>query len=332
MQTHKTILASAVVLLPHLLACQVVAETTSAAVQSKPDVLRLGNPAGDRELIRDNQFRSGFLLLDPTPGKRVPYGRIPGPEGNPIWDLAQWSSKFPLTAGSGRHRSPQAIYQFNQAKAISFGGRSKTAFDLSMAVNASQEYGQRSRRKGEPWVHLLVQQDFDAPPFLVDLKSARLHIEVRLAKSRRTKTEDYTPSLHAAQFQMFLTVQNRNRQSPGYGKYLWFGIPLYDDRSRFPKAHKSRDFGGTGMFIFTPGGETYSSVSAHDREWITVDEDLLPLMREALETAWSRGFLQESKAMADYCIGGMNLGWEVPGIFDVELQVRNLSLKVTGLK
>ena len=51
-------------------------------------------------------------------------------------------------------------------------------------------------------------------------------------------------------------------------------------------------------------------------------------MREALATAWKRGFLQESKNFADYFIGGMNMGWESPGTFDVEMQVRNLSLKI----
>ena len=124
-------------------------------------------------------------------------------------------------------------------------------------------------------------------------------------------------------------LQNRNRQSPGFGKLVWFGIPLYDDRSPFPKEHKSRDFGGTNMFIFTPDGRIYSERSAHDREWITVDKELRPLFLEALETAWQRGFSLESRDLADYRITGMNLGWEVPGLFDVEMQVRDLSLVVT---
>jgi hypothetical protein len=55
-------------------------------------------------------------------------------------------------------------------------------------------------------------------------------------------------------------------------------------------------------------------------------------LREALETAWQRGFLTESKNLADYRISGMNIGWEVPGIFDVEMQLRKLSLKATVIK
>ena len=50
-------------------------------------------------------------------------------------------------------------------------------------------------------------------------------------------------------------------------------------------------------------------------------------MLDGLGTAWGRGFLKDSRDLADYRIGGMNMGWEVPGLFDVEVQVRNLSMR-----
>ena len=43
----------------------------------------------------------------------------------------------------------------------------------------------------------------------------------------------------------------------------------------------------------------------------------------------ARGFLKDSNNLSDYTIGGMNMGWELPGTFDVAMQVRNLSLKIT---
>ena len=42
------------------------------------------------------------------------------------------------------------------------------------------------------------------------------------------------------------------------------------------------------------------------------------------------GFLSGSQQPGDYGIGGMNLSWELPGTFDVELEIRNLSLKLTA--
>jgi hypothetical protein len=200
-----------------------------------------------------------------------------------------------------------------------------------MAVRASAEYGSRARTSGEPWVHLLVEQNIANPPALAELSAARLHVEARLMASEKRSMPDYSSGLHAAQFQIFFSVQNLNRQSPGYGKYLWFGIPIYDDRHRVVPSHKAQDTGGTSMFIYTPSSDVFSTKSAQDREWITLDTDLLPLMREGLEYAWRRNFLKESQALADYRIAGMNIGWEVPGTFDVELEIRRLSLRASSV-
>ena len=101
----------------------------------------------------------------------------------------------------------------------------------------------------------------------------------------------------------------------------------------FRRNSKAQDFGGTAKFIFTLEPEKiFSDVSAHDGKWVTVDKDLLPLMREAIETAWARGFLPGSNTFGDYYIGGVYMGWELPGSFDVAMQVRNLSLKAKAGK
>lgn len=288
------------------------------------------NRANERQLIHDPHFRSGFHLVEPKPGRRVVYGELAGagPDVKPAWDLDQWSSRFPLSAGVPASPKSGVRRWANAGKAVTCGAAGTEEADLSLAVNAITEYDRRARNSGEPWVHLLVEQNFVDPPSLAELSSARLHLAAKLNRSDFRRTDDYSPGLHAAQFQMFLMVQNRNRASSGLGKLVWFGIPLYDDRSRFPKEHKAQDFGGTAMFIFTPGGEVFADRSAHDREWITVDRELRPLLLEALQTAWQRGFLRESRELADYRITGMNLGWEVPGLFDVEMQVRGLSLLV----
>jgi len=247
----------------------------------------------------------------------------------PVWDLAQWSSRFPLAAGPATELESGAARWSNAAKTVTLGGGGTNRADLTLAVYASREYAAGARKSGEPWAHLLVQQNFTAPSSIGEIGTARLRLEARLVKSRLHRTPDYTPELHAAQYQIFLTLQNSNRRSPGFGRFVWFGIPLYDDRARIPPEHKQRDTAGSDMFIYTPSGELFSRRSAHDGEWIQVDCDLRPLLLEALETAWRRGFLDGSRDLADYRLTGMNLGWEVPGVFDVELAVRGLSLTVT---
>lgn len=287
-------------------------------------------PDAGRELIRDPHFQQGFWALEPQLGKRVVSVRLPGwvSSAEPVWDLAQWSSKYPLDLACRRELGTWKLAWTNAAKSVLLGLPGAPEGELVLAVEASAEYGTRARRAEEPWVHLLVQQEFADPPALSELASARLRLQAKLLRSSLLRTEDYSPDRHAAQYQAFFTVQNRNRTSPGFGQYLWFGVPLYDDRHRSPSAHVAKDTGGTGMFIYTPPSTAYTAQSAHDGQWIKIDRDLLPLMREGLAAAWGQGFLVQSKSLADYRITGMNLGWEVPGTFNVALAVKGMSLTV----
>jgi hypothetical protein len=288
------------------------------------------DPVTIREVIEDNRFSRGFDLSETKPGRHVRYGLLKGfsTAAPPSWRLLQWSSRFPLEPVNQTNTAHGGLLCSNAAKAVIVGVEKSAERDLILAANTRVEYGPRARKLGDPWVHLLVEQDFEPPVPLHKLSAAKLHVEARLSRARNLHEGDYSPGVHAAQFQIFFTVQNRNRQSAGHGDLVWFGVPIYDNRDRFPKEFKAQDFGGTAKFIYTPRGETYTTNSAHDGEWITIDKDLLPLMREALETAWARGFLTGSKDISDYYIGAMNMGWELPGTFDVEMQVRNLSLKV----
>ena len=247
----------------------------------------------------------------------------------PIWGLAQWSSKFPLAAAARVTNPDSSMSCTNAAKGVILGPAGTPEADVSFSANSRVEYGATARKSGDPWVHLLVEQEFGSSAPLAQLKAAKLQVEAKLVYAHNLHQNDYDPQVHAAQFQIFFTVQNRNQQSSGYGDMLWFGIPIYDNRNRFPEGSATKDFGGTAKFIFTPAAKTFSSESAHDGGWITLEKDLLPLMREALASAWSRGFLSQSKKSEDYYIGGMNMGWELPGTFDVKMQIRNLSLKLS---
>ena len=179
-------------------------------------------PKAEREVIQDNHFRRGFILWQPKPGKHVRYGELRGAEAEatPVWGLSQWSSKFPFDATASAASVSGFLIRSNSAKSVKLGQPGTSGADLSLAVNTGVEYGVKARRPGEPWVHLLVEQEFATPAPLEELSVAKFHLEARLLRSR---------NLH-------------------------------------------RD---------------------------------------------------------DYSIGGMNLGWELPGTFDVELEIRNLSLKLT---
>jgi len=290
----------------------------------------LATVATERQLIRDPHFQTGFYLLESKPGKRVVYGQVGGlVSGEPVWDLAQWSSRFPLQK-TDAHVWPRTIVCSNAAKSV-IAVTAGDGADLSLAANASVEYGAKARKSAaEPWVHLLVQQNLENPPALDDLAVCQFHVEARLKSCRLTRTEDYSPSRHAAQYFVYLTIGNRNPRAPGFGECFWFGIPLYDDRHAVVPAYQAQDFGETKLFIYTPSSDTFAPRSTHDGAWVTFERDLLPLMRQGLEEAWTRRFILGSKDLADYQPLGIFIGWELPGTFDVDLQIRNLSLKAVS--
>jgi hypothetical protein len=218
----------------------------------------------------------------------------------------------------------------NKAKIIAVGKPGSTDGDVSLAVNASIEYTQARKSISEPWVHLLLQQQLADAPALNSLAALNFHIEARLGRASLARTIDYSPSIHAAQFLIYLTVANSNPMAPGYQECFWFGVPVYDNRERNVPAYEAQDFGDTKLFIFTPASETFAAKSTHDGDWVTFEKNLLPLIRVGLEHARRKGFIKGSGKLADYRPLGIFIGWEVPGVFNVDLQLRNLSLIAVG--
>jgi len=284
-------------------------------------------------LIADPRFERGLKVWQPTAGVHNPAGMIqpPGASRGPVWGAAQWYSHFNL-AHAKREALPSGSSRFfDGAKAVTFGVAGSPEADAVFALDGCKEYGDRAPEKGDPWPHLLMEQELTNHPYWSALQSVPFRIDYRLLQSQPFHLPGWNDQRHTAQFLLYITIRNGNRDSPGYRDYLWFGVPMYDARWPLPKRYTAPDKGsakkpGTGKFIFLPGGEEYTTKSAQDGAWVSIDRDLLPLIRESLETAWSAGYLQDSRRPEDYQLAGMNMGWEVTGPLAVAMQVRGLSL------
>ncbi len=285
-------------------------------------------------LLDDVRWERGLIVWSPVPGRHVRQGELrPWPDQAPAeWGVSQWHSRFSLAGSKRRELSSGAVRFSDGAKAVVFGPSGADQADLVLALDATREYGQNSPQPGDPWPHLLVERRLIEHPAVTELESVRFRIQYRLLKARAEKRPGWNDRRHTAQFVFYVTVQSLNRDSPGHGDYLWFGVLLYDRRDRFPSTYAAKDVGsakkkGTGKFIFQPDFKRLSQRSPHDGDWVTIDTNLLPMMREALDAAWQRGYLQDSKDPADYRLGGMNMGWEITGPIDAAVQVRGLNLE-----
>jgi hypothetical protein len=295
--------------------------------------LLLFNNVSSQELIADRHFQLGFGVLDQN-GQQTTV--IHASMGNdPAWNLAEWHSSSTV-ANITPNVLPSGFYQWADGnKDFRFGPEGAEDYELYMAINSDHEYGGVYRQAGEPWPHLLIEQSLSAPyyhtnhgpgcPPLNELNSLVFNLDVRLLYNQTIIEDGYDPNLHCAQFLVYFTVQNLNPNSSGYGKYVWLGIPVFDDRYESVDGGVSYDE-GTQTLINTIPYDSCASESTHSGNWVHINVDILPYAIQALQYAWDHGYLTESQDLADYKIGGMNMGWEAPGRNISTMVVKNMSL------
>ncbi len=271
-----------------------------------------------------------------------PEGKMPTGwcQQDPIWEFSQWDSLGDLYTSPKQVLPDGSVMWSNEYGHVIIGKPGSQKADLDMAVWAYKEYGGQyhtptAERK---WVHMLAEQRISPPgvnragsPPLSHLAHLDFNVVGQLIQDIPHHQQGYDPSKHAAQFLIYFTIQNLNTDSPGFGDYLWFGLTLYDDRYDVVPLSMHGDLSnglGTGKFIYNIGSAPFVSAGltpgGPEKQFA---KDILPDIRNALLEAWKRGFLKDSNVLSDYRIGGMNIGWEVPGLNDVEMRVRDLSLR-----
>ena len=282
-------------------------------------------------LLRDTRFQNGFEINAQKPGKHVAMGvfQPPGATIKPVWRLCQWNSAFDLSLSKPEILDDQTSRLANEAKSVTIS-YNNSSNDLILALDSRPEYNGKVRTKGQAWPHLLVEQSVQPIVLFKDVSRISFSIDARLLTNACFKLEGYTHSLHTAQFPMTFIVQNRNKQSKGFGDFIWFCVPLYDERNPFSELYAAQDTADpSAKMIYTPPSKTFSQQTLHDGDWGTFSHtNLCPLFAEAITLARKRGYLKESPDMGDFAISSVNIGWEVTGINNVSIQIRNLDITI----
>ena len=117
---------------------------------------------------------------------------------------------------------------------------------------------------------------------------------------------------------------------------MWFGMILYDNReegSDFTLTYKVDDdsTANTGKMICQPASRDWSSTGKMAKlgETINVDFDMLSIAKTAFNKAKNTYGLFSKSSWEDMYIGSMNFGIELPGTYDIGVEISNASIVYT---
>ncbi|NGF56444.1 hypothetical protein G5B00_07930 [Parapedobacter sp. SGR-10] len=288
-----------------------------------------------REIIRDPAFQHG-LMLSPLDPDSVRKGggfartfrdtlRFDKNTAAPAWRLHQWHSKYSLEKTVPATDADGNVVYENEGKKVSVSRDNA----LLLEIKTSREWDS-PRGKGEHWPHLLIAQDFPKKFTVIgELEKLLFTVEVKLEKCENKMEEGtFNPRLHTAHTPLYFVVRNDNKQSADYGQKIWLGIHSFD--YRYPELkHQDnlRKDKGTSSYMYNiPPKDFWGDVSFNDHQWHRGNVDLLPYIIQAVETVQKKDIFKNS-TLDDLRVTGMNFGWEVPGIFDAAVRIKNLSLR-----
>ncbi|MCX8066021.1 MAG: hypothetical protein N3G21_12780 [Candidatus Hydrogenedentes bacterium] len=240
--------------------------------------------------------------------------------------IAQWGSRMPI--------SPNDFKMLENCKWTANNGCKKVEIIacgegeiIRLNCNGITEFEGKSRKYGEPWPHLLVEHT-NLPSLSISKLEMVFEIKFKITKCiiQPELKNSLDPSLHTAQVTAYWTVSDKNPNSPSYNDYFWFGIPLFDYRSSIPPKYCDLDKGApntTNKLIYVVDGNSLWDKPTGDGDWKYLKTNVGYLLKSALEEIKSKGYFINSD-LENFYLTTFNLGWEVTGPFDAEIEIANL--------
>ena len=292
-------------------------------------------------IFRDAKFKKGINVLGTSPageGRTIKgyldyFGTasVVGMDYSRLrpWELTQWYSKQNI---SGRDTSTdyydettgEYVYR-NDYKMVKFNPEKGSA---TLDVNCSAEYGTTAKTIGD-WAHLLLEQNIERH-YLRDVKSISAYIDYKIDKMDNMHLDgSYDKNKHAAQFVWYLSLASLK------GGVIWFGIMVYDNRMD-AKRGEAPGFNFRGGYSFDKGTNMVmyhiDPYNVYGREGVTTGKNYklaIPLDKDlkfCIEQATKDGVFGVGTTLNDCYFSYTNLGWELPGTFDVSLTINRIGL------
>jgi len=294
-------------------------------------------PDVGRNIVEDNDFSQGFKLLEPmADGSRVfaPNINYGGEaDGSPVWEMSQWSTPFNFKNAAFEKTSQGNYHYSNESRDCKIDVANKS---LTMELNSWTEYQEslgHSRVGTEGWSHFLIEQSFPNPVKLINIKQAKAKIKFKINKSDNM---DEAQAIPCSQFTWYFTVCDPKNGDPAYqsgdntNDYMWFGIPFFDSRYDYLPENKMIDqgFGGsTNKLIYGIDNRNVFNEYVKVGKEYSINFDFFPYLKSAITYGMQNDCFVDSD-YSDLVLNYMNIGWELPGSYDVSMTLSNISVFV----
>ncbi len=259
--------------------------------------------AQEHECMQDRKFEWGLSMSPLTPDEVVRGGGFEktnpdtlyfsrSVDRKPVWQVGQWHSRYSLAHAALTKTSYGRTYA-NRGKTIALSRKGV----LTLEIKTSLEYD-APRRDGQPWPHLLIQQDFCPLISLEDVKRLVVSFDLRLLYCKNMmKPGEYDPRFHTAHTPFYLSLRNVNPQSADYGKCLWMGIQSFDYRyERLRDFHEVTWDVGTVRYIYQmPPRKLWGDIRFADCCWHHLEADIVPHLQEAIRNLHERELFQDNQ-------------------------------------
>lgn len=312
------------------------------------------NEGGVEELLFDLNFSKGFSVTlfhaNSSNGNLSGYLDYDGAkaEGDNTWRMAQWGCTKDMVKDGALTREGSVFTYSDGGKYLQVDS-SKTGC-ITLGIKGSEEYTRdadgniRERTDStENWPHILIEQAVNADTS--DCEHLYMEVTYKVTECESLVDRELYPlntDLNAAQFQWFITLTDMNPESESYGCSMWFGFSMFDTRALngTPNGFASYDGGkedNSGLFIYMPSLQSISMqqqgsvnvpTSVVGKE-VSVKVDILPYIQQALKIARQNGAMTGASA-DQLMIGSTNIGWEIPGNYDVEVEISYLNMYKTN--
>ena len=283
------------------------------------------------EILKDCQFehKIGLKGLSSalTAHQVFDYLSWPTAKEENYWTIAEWASKYLMKDVKSVKQDGDSYVFFNDAKHVTiYPGQGK----LDLFADTRKEYAQ-PRGPRDPWIHLLLEQKVEMKDrvMLDTLDALYMELEFEIIKSDKYMSDkEYDPNVHASQLSWYLTIENckdTKLDFEGRPDYLWFGLPIYDNR--FTKSNGVQIFldYGTQKLIYGKDRNDYLPENIEIGKTYRIYVDVLPEIKVAFAKAKEQGWLKGAE-LSDMAVGSTNIGWEIPGTFDVGFKIKKISM------